>query len=105
MPEREGAWHLLLLWADDGFSGADFSNWVDEHCGCLVEIVKLPDYAKGFVILPRRWLVEHTLGWLSGFRRLSKDYQRLAESSQTWIYAAMIGIMLHHLSKSHAVYC
>ena len=62
--------HLLLLWADDGFSGTDFSNWVDEHCGRLVEIVKLPDYAKGFVILLRRWLVEHTLVWLSGFRRL-----------------------------------
>ena len=59
--------HLLLLWADDGFSGTDFPNWVDEHCGCLVEIVKLPDYAKGFVILLRRWLVEHTLVWLSGF--------------------------------------
>ena len=59
--------HLLLLWADDGFSGTDFPNWVDEHCGRLVEIVKLPDYAKGFVILLRRWLVEHTLVWLSGF--------------------------------------
>ena len=62
--------HLLLLWVDGGFSRTDFSNWVDEHSERLVEIIKLPDYAKGFVILPRRWLVERTLGCLSGFRRL-----------------------------------
>ena len=116
-PEREGAQqlleqtpqdvldHLLLLWADGGFSGPNFAEWVYQHCGCLVEIVKRSDDAKGFVILPRQWVVERTLGWISRFRRLSKDYERLAESSQAWIYAAMIRIMLQRLAKDHSVYC
>ena len=117
VPERVGAQQMLehtpqeildqlqLLWADGGFSGPDFAAWVYEHCGCLVEIVKRSDKDKGFVILPRRWVVERTLGWLSGFRRLSKDYERLAETSQAWIYAAMVRIMLTRLAKDHSLYC
>lgn len=117
VPERTGAQQMLertpqevldqleLLWADGGFSGPDFATWVYEHCGCLVEIIKRSDSAKGFVVLPRRWVVERTLGWLSGFRRLSKDYERFAETSQGWIYAAMVRIMLKRFAKDPSVYC
>ncbi len=117
VPERQGAQqmleqtspeilaHLELLWADGGFSGPDFATWVYEHCGAFVEIVKRPDDARGFVILPRRWVVERTLAWLSRFRRLSKDYERLAHTSQAWIYAAMVRIMLPRLSRDLSVYC
>lgn len=117
VPERTGAQQmlaqtpqeildqLLLLWADAGFRGPDFADWVWQHCGCLVEIVKRSDDVQGFVVLPRRWVVERTFGWLSRFRRLSKDYERLAQTSQAWIYAAMVRIMLQRLVKNPAIYC
>jgi transposase len=64
---------LVLIWADGGYAGQTFCEWVLEHCGWLVEIVKRSDDAQGFVVLPRRWVVERTFGWLYRFRRLSKD--------------------------------
>lgn len=117
VPERAGTQQMLehtpqeildqlqLLWADGGFSGPDFAAWVYEHCGCLVEIVKRSDKDTGFVVLPRRWVVERTLGWLSGFRRLSKDHERLAVTCEAWIYTAMVRIMLTRLAKDSSVYC
>jgi putative transposase len=95
---------LVLIWADGGYTGQDFCNWVMEHCGWLVEIVKRSDDAQGFVVLPRRWVVERTFGWLYGFRRLSKDYEVLPETSEAWIYAAMVRIMLQRLARNPAVY-
>lgn len=116
VPEREGAKMLLqralaqhfgrlvLIWADGGYTGQDFCDWVLEHCGWLVEIVKRSDDADGFVVLPRRWVVERTFGWLYRFRRLSKDYEVLSETSEAWIYAAMVRIMLQRLARDTAVY-
>lgn len=116
VPERKGAKILLkralaqhferlaLIWADGGYTGQDFCNWVMEHCGWLVEIVKRSDNAEGFVVLPRRWVVERTFGWLYRFRRLSKDYEVLPETSEAWIYAAMVRIMLQRLARNPAVY-
>jgi len=116
VPERDGAKMLLkralaqhferlvLIWADGGYTGQDFCNWVLEHCGWLVEIVKRSDDAKGFVVLPRRWVVERTFGWLYRFRRLSKDYEVLPETSEAWIYAAMVRIMLQRLARDPVVY-
>lgn len=113
--EREGAKILLqralgqhyerlrLLWADAGYAGQDFSNWVLEHCGWLLEIVKRSDDAEGFVVLPRRWVVERTFGWLFRFRRLSKDYEVLSETSEAWIFAAMTRIMLRRLANNPAI--
>ena len=115
-PEREGARqllsqtpeeilaHLELLWADGGFDGPDFPAWVQEHLGCLVEIVKRADDARGFVVLPRRWVVERTFGWFAYFRRLSKDYERRAATSVAFIYTAMIRLMLQRLTKNTMLY-
>jgi putative transposase len=116
VPEREGAKillkralaqdfeQLMLIWADGGYTGQDFYNWVLEHCGWLVEIVKRNDDAQGFVVLPRRWVVERTFGWLYRFRRLSKDYEVLPETGEAWIYAAIVRIMLQRLARDPAVY-
>jgi transposase len=60
--------------------------------------------AEGFVVLPRRWVVERTFGWLYRFRRLSKDYEVLPETSETWIYAAMVRTMPQRLARNAAVY-
>jgi len=96
--------HLELIWADGGFKGIAFSTWVQDHFGCIVEIVKRSDSAKGFVLLPRRWVVAPkgypTFGWLGYFRRLSKDYERQASSSVAFIYTAMIRLMLQRLADS-----
>lgn len=96
--------HLELVWADGGFAGVDFVTWVETHFGILVEIVKRPDAAKGFVLLPRRWVGERTFGWLGYFRRLSKDYERKAASSVAFIYTAMIRLMLQRLTNSSLLY-
>jgi putative transposase len=69
-----------------------------------VEIVKRSDDAEGFVVLPRRWVVERTFGWLVRFRRLSRDYEKLPETSEAMIYAAMGRIMLKRLARNYAIF-
>jgi len=87
---------LQLIWADAGYSGK-LIDWVKVVCGWALEIVKLSDDVKGFKVLPHRWVVERTFGWMCRYRRLSKDYEGLTESSQALIYAAMIHIMIRRL--------
>jgi putative transposase len=99
-----GFQRLALIWADGGYAGKPFFAWALEHCGWLVEIVKRSDDAQGFVLLPRRWVVERTFGWLLHFRRLSKDYEVLPETSESMIYAAMVCLMLKRLARNPAVY-
>jgi putative transposase len=87
---------LFLIWADGGYRGK-LINWVATTCLWLLEIVKRNDDIKGFKVLPRRWVVERTFAWLNRNRRLSKDYERKCESSEAWIYAAMIHLMIKRL--------
>lgn len=89
---------LQLIWADAGYSGK-LVDWVKVMCGWVLEIVKRSDNVKGFKVLPHRWIVERTFGWLGRYRRLSKDYEGLTQSSQALIYAAMIRIMLKRIDK------
>jgi len=104
--EREGAKLLLqtqpqalpqpwqLMWVDGGYSGPDFAAWVQQHCGCRVEVVRKDPEQQGFAPLPRRWVVERTFAWLGKCRRLSKDYEQKSQHSETWIRLAMIQLML-----------
>ena len=89
---------LKLIWADAGYSG-QLVDWVKLFCDWTLEIVKHSDDVKGFQVLPRRWVVERTFGWLGRYRRLSKDYEGLTESSQAFIYAAMIHLMIRRLGR------
>ena len=66
--------------------------------GEVLVIIKRSDDAKGFQVLPRRWVVERTFAWLGGFRRLSKDYEALPRVSEAFIYAAMLHLMLRRLA-------
>ncbi len=63
----------------------------------VLEVVLRSDEQSGFVILPRRWVVERTFAWLSNNRRLSKDYERYCQTSETFIYVAMTRLMLRRL--------
>ena len=63
----------------------------------MIEVVKRAPHSHSFEVLPRRWVVERTLGWLGRNRRLSKDYEELTESSEAWVHIAMIHLMLKRL--------
>ena len=88
---------LRKVWADGGYTGQlleqvkEWGNWV-------LEIVKKATEAEGFQVLPHRWIVERTFGWLGRHRRLSKDYEALIETSETMIRVAMIRLMLGRLA-------
>ena len=72
-------------------------EWVAQHMRFVLRITLRPEGAKGFVLLPRRWVVERTFGWLNQSRRLSKDYERLPQSSEAMIYLSMTRLMLRRL--------
>jgi transposase len=109
-PERAGAQGLLertldwftwlrLLWVDGGYSGEAFAQWVKGIRPKLeVEVVKRSDDTSGFKVLPRRWVVERTFGWLMRHRRLVRDYERTETSAEAWAYIAMIRIQLRRLA-------
>ena len=88
---------LRLIWADGGYAGK-LIDWVHHQFGWVLEIVKRGADVTGFQVLPRRWIVERTFGWLGRYRRLSKDYEALPASSETMIYIAMTNLMLHRLA-------
>jgi putative transposase len=91
---------LQLIWADGIYTGT-LIDWVKTVCGWVLSIVKRTDDVKGFQVLPRRWVVERTFAWLGKYRRLSKDYEFLPETSEAWIYAAMIHVMVRRLARIH----
>lgn len=88
---------LTHIWADGGYAGA-LVTWALKLWRCTVQIVKRTD-AHSFRVLPRRWVVERTFGWLSRYRRLSRDYERQAQTGETMVYLAMIRLMLARLAR------
>lgn len=85
---------LKVVLADSIYAAARLFVWA---LGWRLEIAAKPPRQKGFTVLPKRWIVERTLAWLGRYRRLSKDYERLPETSENWIYLAMIHIMVRRL--------
>jgi putative transposase len=73
-------------------------SWVKIKLRSTLQIVRRCDDTKLFYILPRRWVVERTFGWLGRYRRLSKDYEQLTQCSETMIIIASINLMLHRIS-------
>jgi len=90
---------LALLWADGGYRGK-LVGWVASVTDWVLEIVKRTDDQKGFVVLPKRWIVERTFGWFGRYRRLSKDFEEQPASSEALIRIVMIQIMLRRLDKA-----
>jgi putative transposase len=87
---------LTLIWADGGYAG-QLLAWAAWIAHWTLEIVKRSDDLTGFHVLPKRWIVERTFGWLGRYRRLSKDYEMQTASSENRIYLAMINLMIHRL--------
>jgi putative transposase len=96
LPQRIA--RLILIGVDGTYEGVEFMQWTMDTYRGILETIKRSDSTKGFVLLPKRWVVERTWGWLNGSRRLSKDYEVLTETSETFIYVAMIRLMLRRLA-------
>lgn len=88
---------LKLIWVD-GKYGGKLVERVEKAYGWTLEVVKRPKDTKGWVVLPRRWVVERTFGWLGRYRRLSRDYEGLLLTSEVVIYAVMVHLMLRRLA-------
>ena len=94
---------LLKLYADGGYQGPEFRNAVKKILADVqVEIVKRSDQAKGFVVLPKRWVVERTLAWLGRCRRLAKDWEALNQKARAFLIMASIRLMVRRLCRSYA---
>lgn len=92
---------IALVWADGGYANTidnTLIGWAKEKLGLLLQIIKRSDDVKGFQVLPRRWVVERTFGWLVRNRRLARDYERLPVNSETMIKIAMIRLMSTRLA-------
>jgi len=132
VPDGEGGQRLLAaiphratvlprlrhLWVDSAYQRG-FKDGVEQTRGWTVAVVKRPsrwrwvgpgqeppevppEVPRGFVVLPRRWVVERTFGWLGRWRRTSKDYEYLPQTSECVIYLAMIRVMLRRLAETEA---
>lgn len=92
---------LKTIWADGSYAGA-LIEWIaglKRHRNINLEIVKRNEAVKGFKVLPKRWIVERTFGWLSKSRRLSKDFETREESSVAVIHIAMIRLMTARIAQ------
>jgi putative transposase len=109
--DRDGAKQLLAaffaktprrrvkhIWADGGYTGA-LLEWSRKLWRCTFEIVKRTELHT-FKVLPRRWVVERTFGWLGRYRRLNRDYERQAQTGETMVYLAMTRLMLTRLGRA-----
>jgi transposase len=87
------------IYADGGYQGPRVRAAAARTGTWTIEIVKRSDIAKGFVVLPKRWIVERTLAWISRCRRLSRDFERYARTVAAFVRLAMIRIMLKRLTR------
>lgn len=91
---------LEKIWADGGYAGKLIA-WVYRYCShCVLAIVKRTEGMKGFVLLPKRWVVERTFGWFNHYRRLSKDYESLVKNSESMILLSMSHLMVRRLRRT-----
>ena len=110
LSDREAAWWWLevvcaavptlrCLFADQGYTG-EVIRWAKAQWDLAIAVVKQLAGQIGFVVLPRRWVVERTFAWLGRNRRLAKDFEHLTECSETWVYLASIRLLLTRLAPS-----
>lgn len=90
---------VRLVWADSGYAGA-LVDWAREKLALKVEVVRRGDDMSGFVVLPRRWVVERTFAWLVNCRRLVRDYERTAAAHEAYVKWAMVILMTRRLAEA-----
>ena len=106
--DQTGAWwvmeklheqyrRLKVIFGDCAYGRNSLPDWVEGTFGWILQTVLRPVGLKGFVVLPKRWIVERTFGWWNRYRRLSKDYERTESSSEAFIHIAMIRLMVRRI--------
>jgi putative transposase len=95
---------LEVIWADGIYEKRWLVEWVRAECGWELRVTKRSEKARGFEVQPKRWVVERTFGWLGRYRRLSKDYEVLTETSEAMIRLAMIHVMVRRLEPTSQNY-
>lgn len=90
---------VRLVWADSGYAGA-LVDWARQKLALKVEVVRRSDDMSGFVVLPRRWVVERTFAWLVNCRRLVRDYERTAAAHEAYVKWAMVTLMTRRLAAA-----
>lgn len=90
---------LRHVFADGGYAGDKLRRVLRRIGKWTIEILKRSDTAKGFVVLPRRWVVERTLAWLNRNRRLAKDFERTIASATAWLFIASIPLVARHTAR------
>jgi transposase len=93
--------NVTIAFVDQGYTGQAAADQAKAN-GIELEVVKHTEAKKGFVLLPRRWVVERSFGWLGRFRRLARDYERLTETLAGWHWLAFLGILLGKADFSSA---
>ena len=93
---------LRVIWADGGYAG-ELVDWARRIGHWTLQIVRRDEAKRYFEVLPHRWIVERTLAWLTRYRRLSKDYEVLPQTSENLIRIAMINLMLHRLCPERKI--
>jgi transposase len=89
---------LTLIWADSGYDGSPLARWVRAVANITVEVIKRTELHV-FKVVPRRWVVERTFGWLMRYRRLCRDYERRPEHHEAMVYWATVMIMTRRLTR------
>ncbi len=91
---------IKVVFGDIAYGRSGLPDWVQETFGWILQTVLRPVGVKGFVVLPKRWIVERTFAWLARHRRHSKDYEKTTASSEAITYIAMISLMSKRLAKA-----
>jgi transposase len=93
---------IVLVWADNGYGGEEFATWAQTTLGIIVKVVSRPKDAKGFVLLPKRWVVERSNSWTMRARRNARDYERLMSHAEAHVQWAFITLMTRRLTRRKA---
>jgi putative transposase len=98
---RHKYWRLRHIWADGTYAGplVDWVRTLRPQRPIRLKITTRSDAVKGFVVIPKRWMVERTFGWFNRYRRLSKDYELLPATSEAIIQVTMIHLMIRRLAR------
>lgn len=98
----ESQWkRLKKILADSIYKGDKYlKEWIQTTFGWELEVVEREAGTKGFQIIPKRWVVERTFAWFGRNRRLSKDYEYLPQTSETWLYIAMSALLTRRLART-----
>ena len=91
---------LKVIFGDSAYGRSGLPDWVQETFGWILQTVLRPVGVQGFVVLPKRWIVERTFAWLARYRRHSKDYEKTVASSEAVTYIAMISLMSKRLANA-----